>query len=262
MSLLEIKNVTLKFGESRILNDVSVSIGRGEMVGLIGPNGAGKSSLLKVILGLLPASGNVHYKKRDLKQMNLEERASLLSYLPQERDVAWPLSVETLVGLGCKRNAFSAPNPKDLQRVIEAMRRTDVRNLKHRLVDSLSGGERARVLMARALAQDTPVILADEPISGLDPAHQIGFMEMLEDLAKNGRTVLITMHELSLAARWCHRLVLLHQGRVVADGKPRNVLTEQFLAKVYGVSAYVSKDQNDFIVLPIKQLSKKDKAGT
>jgi iron complex transport system ATP-binding protein len=120
----------------------------------------------------------------------------------------------------------------------------------------MSGGERARVLIARALAQDAPILMADEPVAGLDPAHQIALMEILAALAGGGRTVLVTLHELHLAAGWCHRLLLLDRGRIVADGEPASVLSEERIAQVYGVRAYRSQSQGRPVILPIERLNR------
>ncbi len=258
MTGLEVLQMTCCYGVRRVLDTVSISVGNGELVGLIGPNGSGKSTLLKSVLGLLPATGSIHCDGRDTSKMSSEERAALLSYLPQERDIAWPVSVETLVRLGCiqARDAFTVSGSNCQASVEKAMRRANVTHLRRRLVDTLSGGERARVLIARVLAQDAPIVLADEPIAGLDPAHQIGCMELLDDLTKNGRSVVVSMHDLPLAARWCHRLVLLDNGKVAADGAPGAVLTPDNLAKVYNITAYISEASDGLIVLPASRLQK------
>lgn len=254
MSLLDIGNVTHSYGTHCVLDDVSIEINRGELIGLIGPNGAGKSTLLTVIAGLVNCSGRVCYQGRSIRRISLGERADLISYLPQGRDIAWSVKVETLVEIGRKRQVYSARLPSDRRCVEHAMQRMDILDLRQRSVTTLSGGELARVLLARVLAQDTPIILADEPISGLDPAHQIGVMEVLDGLAKEGRTIVVSMHDLSLAARWCKRLILLNKGKVISDGPPQSVLTRDRLADVYGVTAHISDGPDGMIVLPITKL--------
>jgi iron complex transport system ATP-binding protein len=176
-----------------------------------------------------------------------------MSYLPQDRDVAWPLSVGNVVGLG--RTPYLQPmrglTADDLAKIEEAMREADVQSLRDRTLTELSGGERARVLIARALAQDTPILLADEPTAGLDPAHQISLMKVLSALAGRGRIVIVSLHELSLAARWCTRLILMDSGTIAADGVPEQVLTAGNLAKIYGVSAFLQRGENGLIVQPL-----------
>ena len=165
------------------------------------------------------------------------------------------IAAEAIVWLGRMphRDRLTPPDPADRDAVDRAMRRTDTTHLRERFVSEISGGERARVLIARALAQDAPLLLADEPAAGLDPAHQIALMEIFTDLAKAGHTVIVTLHELHLAARWCERLLLIDRGSMRADGKPVEVLTERMLDQVYGVDAYISMHENRPIVMPVSR---------
>lgn len=253
MTTLSVDKVSVQLGPRPALTDVSLSLKGGDFIGLIGPNGAGKSTLIKSILGLVPSTGTLAIDGRLLVKLDAPERARLLSYVPQERDVAWPLSVEKVVALG--RTPYLQPmrglTDRDGARVEEAMAEADVLVLRDRLLSELSGGERARVLIARALAQDTPILLADEPTAGLDPSHQISLMKVLAGLAQRGRIVVASLHELSLAARWCTRLVLLDRGRVAADDAPQHVLTEANIAEVYGISAFLQESAKGLIVQPL-----------
>lgn len=176
----------------------------------------------------------------------------LVAYLPQEREIAWSLSVERLVWLGRSphRAALRPLSPRDGEAVERAMAVMEIETLRSRSVTALSGGEKARVLVARALAQEAPLVLADEPTAGLDPSHQIALMRTFSQLAAEGHGIVACLHDLGLAARWCTRLVLLSHGRVVADGEPRSVLTPDRLRTVYNVEAYLAEHAGGPIVHP------------
>jgi len=253
VSLLSVKNLRASLGGKPVLKDLSFAIAAGEFVGLIGPNGAGKSTLLRTILGFTPHQGEVAVDGHDLAAMSARQRARHAAYLPQERDIAWPVPVEMIVALGrhAHRPAFSAPGKADREIVEAAMRRMEVDAFRDRPATELSGGEKARVLIARALAQDAPLLLADEPAAGLDPSHQIGLMKTFAALAGEGHGIVASLHDLGLAARWCSRLILLDKGRIVADGPPRSVLTADRLASVYAVETHLGEVAGKPIVLPL-----------
>jgi len=255
MSVLDVSDLSVRLGGTEVVRNVSLSVERGELVGLIGPNGAGKSTLLKALLGLSPCNGEIRLAGQDAHRLSARERAQLIAYLPQEREVAWSLRTEAIVWLGRMpyRDPLAPADPTDRDAVDRAMRQTDTIHLRERFISEISGGERARVLIARALAQDAPLLLADEPTAGLDPTHQIALMEIFTDLAKAGHTVILTLHELHLAARWCERLLILDQGSLRADGKPVEVLTETMLDHVYGVDAYIAMHESKPIVLPVRR---------
>jgi iron complex transport system ATP-binding protein len=241
--LLDLDRLSVARGGRRVVDHVSFAIGEGEFVGLIGPNGAGKSTLMKAIVGLLPSEGGVALGGAPARDLSPGERGRRLSYLPQEREVAWPLAVADLVMLGraAALPSFARPGPQDAQAVTRAMARMEIGDFAKRPATELSGGEKARVLIARALAQETPLLLADEPTAALDPAHQIALMRIFAGLAAEGRAVVACLHDLGLAARWCTRVILLDAGRVVADGPPLEALTPQRLRDVYGVEAYFAE---------------------
>lgn len=248
MSLLAIRNLSVTLGGRRVVHGISLEVGAGECVGLIGPNGAGKSTAMRAALGLIPASGT-----SNLREMPPPIRARHAAWLPQGREIAWDVSVEALVKLGrVPYRRFAAPlSDADRRAVASAMERTEIKAFASRSVDSLSGGEQARVLLARALAQEAPLLLADEPIAALDPAHQIATMESFAALAREGKAVVTALHDLGLAARWCTRLVLLDRGRIVADGPPDTVLTAERLHAVYGIDAYINNAEGRLIVQPL-----------
>lgn len=253
MSVLEIENLSATLAGKRVVDGVSLTLGKGSFTGLIGPNGAGKSTFLRACLGLVAARGSVRLDGVDLAALRPADRARHLAYLPQERETAWAMSVEAVVALGRLPHhaGFAAPSERDRAAVEAALARMDLAAFRHRAVTGLSGGERARVLIARALAQETPVLLADEPLAGLDPQHQIALMRLLRELAEEGRIVIASMHDLTLAARWCDRLLLLHGGRAHAEGRPETVLTARTLHDVYRVEAFIGAAAGGMIVQPV-----------
>ncbi|GLR54793.1 ABC transporter ATP-binding protein [Shinella yambaruensis] len=260
MSILTIENLSATLAGKRVVDGVSLTVGKGSFTGLIGPNGAGKSTFLRACLGLVPASGMVRLDGVDLAGLRAAERARHLAYLPQERETAWAMSVEAVVALGRLPHhaRFAAPSERDRAAIEAAITRMDLSAFRYRAVTSLSGGERARVLIARALAQETPVLLADEPLAGLDPQHQIALMRLFRELAAEGRIIIASMHDLTLAARWCDRLLLLHRGRAHAEGRPEAVLTARTLEDVYTVEAFIGAAAGGLIVQPVDLSQKKD----
>jgi iron complex transport system ATP-binding protein len=248
VTLLGLRDVTVRRGRRAVLDGVSAAVDGGELVGLLGPNGSGKTTLMRAALGLLPAEGAIALGGAALGTLAARERALRASYITQERSIAWAVSVETLVGLG--RTPHRATTAADRAAVETALVAMELGGLRDRPATTLSGGERARVLIARALAQDAPLLLADEPTAGLDPAHALLLMAAFRNLASGGRGVLISMHDLGLAARWCDRLLLLDGGRLVAEGPPEAVLTAERLAAVYGITAHIGRDDSGPILQP------------
>ncbi|RID91055.1 ABC transporter ATP-binding protein [Gemmobacter lutimaris] len=229
MSLLTLDHLSLSRNDTPVLRDISLSIEPGECVGLLGPNGAGKSTLMRAALGLVPASG-----QSSLARLRAADRAARVAWLPQAREIAWPVSVAHLVSLGAMARGRAEDHPS----VAAAMARMGLETYRDRVATALSGGEQARVLLARALAQDTPLLMADEPVAGLDPAQQIRSMRVLRALADEGRGIVVSLHDLGLAARHCTRLLVLHRGALVADGPPETVLTPDLLAGVFDIIAH------------------------
>ncbi|WP_323718625.1 ABC transporter ATP-binding protein [Paracoccus aminovorans] len=231
---LELANLTCRRNGRAVIDGIDLTVGPGEFVGLLGPNGAGKTTLLRAALGLLPAEG-----RNSLAALPAAQRARAAAFMPQGREIAWPVTVETLVALGRVAHPDAAGDA-DHAAVEAALAALSLQPLRHRPATQLSGGEQARALLARALAQDTPLLVADEPIAGLDPAAQIGVMRLFRGLANEGRAVLASLHDLGLAARHCSRLILLRHGRIMADGPPETVLTDENLGRCFGVTAHVA----------------------
>lgn len=232
--------ISVQLKARTVLADVSVTVAAGEVVAVVGANGAGKSTLLKALAGLVPTTaGSVMLSGRKLASWPPNERARRVAYLPQDRHLAWPVSVAAVVGLGRMphRRRWRTMSADDRAAVAEALAAMDIADLASRPVNELSGGERGRVLVARALAQGADHLLADEPTAGLDPAHALRLFAHLATLAANGRAVTVATHDLSLAARYADRVLLLAAGRMLALDAPAEVLTEQRLAAAFAVRA-------------------------
>lgn len=234
-AVLEAHNLVVRAGTTTLVDGVSLTLRPGELVGIVGPNGAGKTTLLRAIMGYTPLqTGTVQLEQRAWQDWSARERAVRLAYLAQGQQVHWPLPVRQVVALGRLPHGDAATTGGKV-RVEQAMVQTHCQTLAERNVQTLSGGERARVLLARALATHSRVLLADEPLAALDPAHQIQIMELLLHMARQGQAVAVVLHDLTLAARFCQRVCVLDRGRLVADGAPSTVLDDALLEAVFGL---------------------------
>ncbi len=234
---LHIEALAVLRGGRRVLHDVSFAVGAGEALVLRGPNGAGKTTLLRVALGFISAeAGEVRLGGDDPRALSPRERALRAAYMPQKPSAAWPMKVEAVAALGrfAHGGAPSKLNAVDQQAVDAALDACALAPLRQRRVDQISGGERMRVHLARTLAQGAPLLLLDEPTAGLDPAQSLAVGEILQARAREGGGVVFATHDISLAARFASRVVLMAQGRVIADGTPREALTREALALAYG----------------------------
>jgi iron complex transport system ATP-binding protein len=248
MTGLTLSDFAVARGPCDVLRDIDLHVGAGEFVGLLGPNGAGKTTLMRAALGLMP-----HRGRSSLADLPVAQRARHVAWLPQAREIGWPVSVQDVVTLGRLPHLARGQKPgaADRAAIDAALDRMGLHGFRGRIATQLSGGEQARVLIARALAQDTAVLMADEPAAGLDPAHQLGLMETFSAEAAAGRSVIASLHDLGLAARFCTRLVVLHQGGIAADGPPAQVLTPDLLARVFHIRAYVRQTEDGPICQPL-----------
>jgi iron complex transport system ATP-binding protein len=254
---VEARGLIVTLRGRQVLRGLDFTAQPGELTAVIGPNGAGKTTLLKVLAGLIaPAAGTATLDGRSIGASDPSEIARQLAYLPQERIVHWALIARAVVALGRlpHRPLGVGEGAHDRTAVDAALKAMDAAHLAERPVPELSGGERARVLLARALAQEPRVLLADEPAAGLDPAHSLSLFRHLTALAAGGRTVVVALHDLSLAARFCHSIALVHQGRTIAAGPPQAVLTPEHLAAAYGIRARFQALDGVPVVLPLDVL--------
>jgi iron complex transport system ATP-binding protein len=236
-----------------VLNDLSLALPSGHLVALVGPNGAGKTTLLRAVAGLLPCTGAIHVGGEALSSLALRERARRFAYLPQGHIMHWPLPARDIVALGRYPHGATEParlTAKDTEAVLRAMRAADAVEFSERRVTELSGGERSRVALARVFAVEAPVILADEPTASLDPRHQIDIMKSLRAAADGGTLVVVVTHDLTLAARFADSVLVLSQGRLVAQGTPAEALSEQVMADVFRISAYRAQFQREDVIVP------------
>ena len=243
---LSAAEVKLGYGERTIVEKLSIGIPPGRFTVIVGANACGKSTLLRGMARLLaPASGGVYLDGRAIHQMSTREVATLLGVLPQTPVAPDGITVADLVGRGRypHQGWFRRWTPQDDEAVEEALRATDILDLADRAVDELSGGQRQRVWIAMALAQQTDVLLLDEPTTFLDVAHQVEVLDLLTDLNRSrGTTIVMVLHDLNLAARYTDHLVALREGRLVAQGAPRDVVTPELVAEVFGMTAQVVPD--------------------
>jgi iron complex transport system ATP-binding protein len=249
---IEANDITARYGNTTVLQGVDFHARAGEMVGLIGPNGSGKTTLLRILANLrAPEVGRVRYSAKTAGELGERNLARRLAYLAQGGDVHWAMRADALVALGRlpHRQAFVRTDAKDHDAVMRAMTAADIVHLGARTMRQVSGGERMRILLARALAVEGEFLLADEPTAALDPLHQLQVMTLLRATVRTGHGVIVVLHDLALAMRFCDRLVLLAEGRVLANGSAADVLTDELLARAYGIEvARGARDGVPFVV--------------
>ena len=254
-ALLSAIEVSVRRGKRQLLQEVSLQVNAGEVVGLIGPNGAGKSTLLRVLAGLEQIqAGRVLLDGQALSAYTDNERAQQLGWMDQQAGAHWPVSVEHVVSLGRMPylNTWQPMSDADHVQVEKALSDTDCLALRHQRVTTLSGGELTRVMLARVLASEPQVLLADEPTAALDIGHQLQTMELLRSFTDSTRGCLVVLHDLSLAARYCDRLYLLDNGCCAAGGTSSEVLSAENIREVYGVDVDISNGNIPYI-LPLRR---------
>lgn len=243
--VVAVDEVAVSFGNARILDGISLDVTAGEFVGLVGPNGAGKTTLLRTMRATLtPDTGSVRVAGDDVHSLSSRAASRLVASVPQESTLAFEFTVREAVEMGRTPHVsrFGGLTEVDHAAVEEAMDRTEIAEFADRPVTEVSGGERSRVLLARALAQQTPVLLLDEPTANLDVNHQIRTLDLVSELTDEGRTAVAAIHDLDLAARYCDRLVVVADGHVLADGTPEDVLSTDSLRAAFDAEAVVTRD--------------------
>jgi iron complex transport system ATP-binding protein len=244
--LLSANSLSLSYNGHNVVEGFNLSIAPKTIVGLIGPNGSGKTTILRALAGLMePRAGTALVQGHHAARLNKQIRARKIGWVPQQESAAWPLTVSEVVRLGrAPHRGWLMPFTKDDLDIVEcALARADLLELKHRPVNKLSGGEFQRVLIARVLAQEPEALLLDEPTASLDVHHQVQVLDLVRGLVnEKGLSVVMAIHDLNLAARYCDQLVLLHNGRQVSVGTPEEVLTAENLRAVFHVEAKLYRD--------------------
>jgi iron complex transport system ATP-binding protein len=254
---LSVTDLGVVLGRRQVLDAISALLVPGRITAILGPNGAGKSSLIKAMAGLVaPAAGTVTLAGRTVAGIEPRERARLIGYLPQDGTAAWNIRAAELVALGRlpHRAPFAGPAPHDFDAVMLAMAATETTHLGDRPVGELSGGERARVLLARVLAGEPRWLLADEPLASLDPAHQLDILDRLRSVADHGAGVVIVLHDLGHAASVADDVLLLKHGRVAAFGPVTEVLTEARVADVFEVKVRWIDTDDGRVLVPVGRI--------
>ncbi len=236
-----------------ILSDVSLSVKAGEWVSIVGPNGAGKTTLLSVMAGLRPASGSLSIEGRSLSDLTPRERARLLAYVPQHPEIPPGMTVNSYVLLGRTPHLpfLGMEGSRDLEVVEQVLEQFDLSNMEQRTLESLSGGELQRCHLARAIAQATPLVFLDEPTTALDLGHQQQALDRIRLLREEHKvTVVMTMHDLTLASQYSDRIILMSKGQIAAEGQPSEVLDPNRLSELYGAQVKVLKVDDHLVVVP------------
>jgi len=260
---LEVDGVEFYYDSCKALDEISFQVGEGEFIGLVGPNGSGKTTLLKVIDRLLkPRSGVVYLDCRKISEMSWKELAREIAMVPQNTQLDFNFTVFDVVMMGRHPylGRFSIEGELDEEKVKCWMKLTNTLHLAERSIKEISGGERQRVLIARALAQEPRVLLLDEPTANLDICYQIEIMSLLRSLVKKLRlTIICAIHDLNLAAKYSDRIILLNGGRIRKIGKPEEVLTRETLKEVFGVEAKIERDRESetLVIIPIRAVSRR-----
>lgn len=242
---IQTENLTFSYKDKPVLDGVSLSVERGEMVGFLGPNGSGKTTLLKIFSAVLRGRGDVKVNGRSIETYGKRELSRLFAMVPQESQILFPYTVAEIVLMG--RASYHSPlvleGKKDLEVARASMELTDSLSFSDRYLHELSGGEKQRVIIARALAQEPQILLLDEPSAFLDLKHQVQVFELMRRLNREqGLTIVAALHDLNLAALFFPRLVMLRDGKVYRDGLPKEVLTEKTIEEVYGIRVRVEPD--------------------
>ncbi|UCG91082.1 MAG: ABC transporter ATP-binding protein [candidate division WOR-3 bacterium] len=242
MTAIEVKNIQFSYNTEDVIEDVSFTLHQGEFLGIIGPNGAGKSTILRLVCRILtPRLGSVLIFDKNITMIRRKILAQQIAFVPQETYFALNFTVEHILIMGRYPylGVFQREGRKDIDAVEYALEQADVTKFRKRPINSLSSGERQRVVIARALAQQPKILLLDEPTSHLDLHHQFAIMELLKKLNTLGISIIIVNHDLNLASLYCQRLLLMHEGTIYADGTPKSLINEKTLRDVYGTSVKI-----------------------
>ncbi|MZH03563.1 MAG: ABC transporter ATP-binding protein [Nitrospinae bacterium] len=238
-AFMKLENISFAYEALTVLKDLSLTVQEKDFIGLIGPNGSGKSTLLKIMGGILePDSGSIQFKETPISRINKKQFAQSVSWIPQDHPMVFPFKVSEIVLMG--RHPYLSPlsfeSSEDFEISHRAMETTMTSQFADKYFNEISGGEKQRVMIASALAQNPDMMLLDEPTAALDLKYQVQILKILKDLNTSHKmTLILAMHDLNLASRFCNRLVLLDKGQIARDGSPEQVLEKEILEKVYDV---------------------------
>ncbi|MGY0394791.1 ABC transporter ATP-binding protein [Fusobacterium sp. SYSU M8D902] len=246
---LEVKNISFSIGERKILNGINFKVRSGEIVGIIGPNGVGKTTILKSINGIIEnIEGEILYNGKNIREYKKKELAKNISFMNQNTNIAFDFPCIDVVILGRYPylKKFQEYSDEDILKAEEYMKKTDTLKFKDRMIKELSGGERQRVLFAKTLTQESKIVLLDEPTASLDMKYEEEIFSIIHKLKEEKRSVITIIHNLRLAIKYCTRLILVNNGKIIGDGIPENIITEENLRNIYGVEAkvYMNKFNN------------------
>lgn len=247
MLAIQVNNLDFEYGNKKVLKDISLNIEKGKFISIIGPNGSGKSTLLKNINRIfMPKAGNIQIEDMNIKKMKTKELAKKVALVPQDTIIDYEFTVEDIVLMGRHpfKGRFQKENEDDYRIVQNALEQTNTIHLKDRIITEISGGERQRVIIAKALAQNPSIILLDEPTSHLDINHQIEILNLLRKLNKeNGTTIVLVIHDINLAARYSDEIVMLNEGKILGIGKPEEVITNINIERAYDIKVVIEKSK-------------------
>jgi len=250
---LTVRGLSFSYGDREILHDVSFSTAPGEVLGIAGPNGCGKTTLIKCIDRIFEPGGRVEFGGKDMADLSTTEIAQLIAYVPQALTIGMAMSVFETILLGRRPYIRWSVSDADLERVSAVIAELAIQHLAFRKMTQISGGERQKVMIARAMVQDPSLLLLDEPTSALDLRHQLEVMELVRRVARDKEaSVLMAVHDLNLASRFCDRLMIMKEGRIVAMGTPSELLTRELIRDVYEVDAVISGESGYLQVIPVR----------
>ncbi|MBN2155295.1 MAG: ABC transporter ATP-binding protein [Candidatus Lokiarchaeota archaeon] len=256
---INVDSVSFAYNSTPVLNNISFTVQKGEFIGIVGPNGAGKTTILKLIQKLLkPKSGKIQIRERSLKGMKLEDIAKTIGYIPQTELTQFPTSVFNTILMGRKPHFSWGPTENDLEIVSSIILNLGLKDLSLRNINEMSGGQRQKVIIGRVFAQDPDILLLDEPTANLDLHHQLEILDLLKDLSKRGKTVVMAIHDLNLALKYCDKFIMVHDHQIYACGG-REIFTQAIIKKVFQVKVSIFHDDNGGIFLIPIQNSKAKK---
>ncbi len=256
MEIIDVRDLSFRYNSKTILNNINFGLDRDQIVGILGPNGAGKSTIIKILGGILEYEGSIKLVDRELRSFKRKELAKIIAVVPQNFEPGFDFKVIDLVMMGRTPylKMFESMSSEDFNIVEDTMKLTDIVHIKDKSIREISGGERQRVIIAMAIAQDPKILLLDEPNANLDLKYQISIFELLKHLVKTKHiSIIVAMHDVNLAVKYCNKIMLLNKGEIVQFDIPEKVITEDNIKKVYEIDSSIIKDGNGTLtyIIPI-----------